>query len=210
MRNSPVVLIVEDEPLTLLDAVALVTEAGFETIQAKNCDDAISIFESRADIRVIFTDINMTGSMDGLDLAHAVRDRSPPIEIIVTSACNLGGEQRLPFSSGQSTFVDCHLQVPPRGTPPLRCGRKAMQSSSAAILLSAKVAAGYQGGDYESPVAMSQYELARCTKAELSLVLNQIVGELPHPAEGSIHTRNAHLNLQNILRTLARPDFRPC
>jgi hypothetical protein len=56
---------------------------------------------------------------------------------------------------------------------------------------------------------LSQCELARCTKAELSLLLNQIAGELPHLREGSIDLRNAHLNLQNIRRTLARPDFRP-
>ena len=56
---------------------------------------------------------------------------------------------------------------------------------------------------------LSQYELARCTKSELSLLLNQIAGELPHLSEGSLSLRNAHLNLQNIRRALARPDIRP-
>ena len=54
-------------------------------IEAANADEAIAILESRADIRVVFTDIHMPGSMDGLKLAHAVRDRWPPIKIIVTS-----------------------------------------------------------------------------------------------------------------------------
>jgi hypothetical protein len=56
---------------------------------------------------------------------------------------------------------------------------------------------------------LSQYELAQCTRAELSVLLNQIAGELPHLPEGSASLRNAHVNLQNIRRALARPDFRP-
>jgi CheY-like chemotaxis protein len=94
-QNRPVVLVVEDEPLTLMDAVELVNEAGFEAISARNADDAMTILERREDIRMIFTDINMPGSMDGLKLAHAVRNRWPPIEIIVTSA-NLRVAQQLP------------------------------------------------------------------------------------------------------------------
>ena len=95
-KRPVVVLIVEDEPLVLMNAVELVIEAGFEAISAKNADDAIIILERREDVRVIFTDINMPGSMDGLKLAHAVRKRWPPIDIIVTSALNLGSAQRLP------------------------------------------------------------------------------------------------------------------
>jgi CheY-like chemotaxis protein len=90
-----VVLIVEDEPLMLMDALHLVTEAGFEAIGAKNADEAIRILESRADIGVVFTDVNMPGSMDGIKLAHAVRNRWPPIEIIVTSGLTLANVQEL-------------------------------------------------------------------------------------------------------------------
>ena len=79
------VLIVEDEPLVRFCAVQTVEEAGFDVIEAANADEAIAILESRQDIRVVFTDIHMPGSMDGLKLAHAVRDRWPPIKIIVTS-----------------------------------------------------------------------------------------------------------------------------
>ena len=89
------VLVVEDEPLMLMDALDLVTEAGFEAIGAKNADEAIRILESRSDIRVVFTDVNMPGSMDGIKLAHAVRNRWPPIEIIVTSGLNLVDVQQL-------------------------------------------------------------------------------------------------------------------
>jgi CheY-like chemotaxis protein len=82
----PVVLVVEDEPLVLMMAIDIIGEAGFETLSASNADEAITILEGRDDIRIIFTDINMPGSMNGVLLAHAVRGRWPPIEIIVTSA----------------------------------------------------------------------------------------------------------------------------
>ena len=94
-QRRPVVLVVEDEPLMLMDAVDLVTEAGFEAIGTKNADEAIRILESRADIRIVFTDVNMPGSMDGIKLAHAVRHRWPPIEIIVTSGLTLGNVEEL-------------------------------------------------------------------------------------------------------------------
>jgi CheY-like chemotaxis protein len=94
-QRRPVVLVVEDEPLMLLDAVDLVSEAGFEAIGAKNADEAIRILESRDDIRIVFTDVNMPGSMDGIRLAHAVRHRWPPIEIIVTSGLTLANVQEL-------------------------------------------------------------------------------------------------------------------
>ena len=82
---TPVCLVVEDEPLLRLDAADIARQTGYDVVEAENADVAISILESRNDIRVIFTDINMPGSMDGLKLAAAVRDRWPPIEIIVTS-----------------------------------------------------------------------------------------------------------------------------
>lgn len=83
--SRPVVLVVEDEPLLRLMALDLVEEAGLEAIEATNADEAIRLLEARNDIRVIFTDIDMPGSMDGIRLAAAVRDRWPPVQIIVTS-----------------------------------------------------------------------------------------------------------------------------
>jgi CheY-like chemotaxis protein len=84
------VLIVEDEPLLRMLAVEVVQEAGFIAIEARDADEAVVLLESRTDITLLFTDINMPGSMDGLKLAHAVRDRWPPIKIWVVS-----GKQRL-------------------------------------------------------------------------------------------------------------------
>ena len=63
----------------------MIEEAGFEAVQAANADEAIAILRVRSDIRVVFTDIQMPGSMDGLKLARFVRDRWPPIKIVATS-----------------------------------------------------------------------------------------------------------------------------
>ena len=84
-KARPVILIVEDETLIRWGAVQIAENEGFDVVEAANADEAIEILESRDDIRVIFTDIHMPGSMDGLKLARAVRDRWPPIKIIVTS-----------------------------------------------------------------------------------------------------------------------------
>jgi CheY-like chemotaxis protein len=88
------VLVVEDEPLLRLMALDLVEEAGFEAVEARNADEAIRVLEARTDIHIVFTDVDMPGSMDGLKLAAAIRDRWPPIEIIITS-----GHVRLDDSS---------------------------------------------------------------------------------------------------------------
>ena len=85
MCSHQVVLVVEDELLLRMSALEDLAQAGFEVIEATNADEAISILEERTDIHVIFTDIQMPGSMDGLKLAHYVRHRWPPIKIIATS-----------------------------------------------------------------------------------------------------------------------------
>jgi DNA-binding NtrC family response regulator len=66
-------------------AIDLVEDAGFEAIGAADAEEAVRILEARSDIRIVFTDIDMPGSIDGMMLAAAIRDRWPPIEIIITS-----------------------------------------------------------------------------------------------------------------------------
>jgi CheY-like chemotaxis protein len=85
-RGRPVILVVEDEVLVRMVAVSVAEESGFEVLSAATADEAIGILESRSDIRLVFTDVHMPGSMDGLRLAHAVRGRWPPVELLVTSA----------------------------------------------------------------------------------------------------------------------------
>jgi CheY-like chemotaxis protein len=93
------ILIVEDEALLRMHAADIVEEAGFIPIEAANADEAIAILESRSDIALLFTDVNMPGSMDGLKLAHAVRDRWPPIKIVIVSGHLQVSENELPADS---------------------------------------------------------------------------------------------------------------
>jgi len=95
LAKRPVVLVVEDEFLLRMDAADMIAAAGFEVVEAADADAAIEILEARNDIAVIFTDIQMPGSMDGLKLARAVRGRWPPIKIIATSGVHVG-ESDLP------------------------------------------------------------------------------------------------------------------
>ncbi len=94
-----VVLVVEDEPLLLMMATDLVEEAGFEAVEARSADQAVEILQERKDIRIVFTDIDMPGSMNGMRLAAIVRDRWPPIEIIIVSGHVKLGKDDMPARS---------------------------------------------------------------------------------------------------------------
>lgn len=83
--GPPKVLVVEDEMLLRMRAVDIVEDAGFIPIEAANADEALAILESRSDVDLLFTDIQMPGSMDGLKLAYAVHERWPSIKIILVS-----------------------------------------------------------------------------------------------------------------------------
>jgi CheY-like chemotaxis protein len=93
------ILIVEDEALLRMHAADIVEETGFIPIEAANADEAVAILESRTDIALLFTDVNMPGSMDGLKLAHAVRDHWPPIKIVIVSGHLQVSENELPADS---------------------------------------------------------------------------------------------------------------
>lgn len=84
-KKSAVVLIVEDEMILRMRAVDMVEDAGFTPLEAIDADQAMTLLESRSDIELLFTDIQMPGSMDGIKLAFAVHERWPSIKIILVS-----------------------------------------------------------------------------------------------------------------------------
>lgn len=90
------VLVVEDEPVVLFYIADTIQNAGYEVIEATNADMAIEALKSRNDVKVLVTDIDMPGSMDGMRLAQAARDHSPPIEIIVMSGKHRPESRDLP------------------------------------------------------------------------------------------------------------------
>ena len=97
--KRPIVLVVDDEILVRMLAVDILEADGFETLEAQHADDAIAILEQRSDVHLIFTDINMPGTMDGLKLAYYVKNRWPPVRIITTSGRNRYSGPDLPVGS---------------------------------------------------------------------------------------------------------------
>ena len=97
--STAVVLVVEDNPLILMTALDLITTTGFEGVGAASADEAIAILEARSDIRLVFTDVEMPGTIDGLKLAHYIRNRWPPIHLIIASGRTMLEESQLPIGS---------------------------------------------------------------------------------------------------------------
>jgi two-component system, response regulator PdtaR len=93
------VLVVEDETLVRMAALDFVEEAGFTVFEARGAEEAIRMLELHPEIRIVFTDINMPGSMDGLKLAHYVRRRWPLVQLIVTSGEMQPSAEDLPAGS---------------------------------------------------------------------------------------------------------------
>jgi two-component system, response regulator PdtaR len=98
-RLQRTVLVVESNELLKLGLVSLLESTGFETIQAGNGDEALRVLTARSDIALLFTNIVMSGSMDGVELAHVVAGRWPSVEIIVASGKRGISEADLPSRS---------------------------------------------------------------------------------------------------------------
>ena len=95
----PVILVVEDEMLLRMRAVDMVEDAGYLPVEAVDADEALAILQSRSDIALLFTDIQMPGSMSGLQLALAVRERWPQIKIILASGQLKLSQSEIPENS---------------------------------------------------------------------------------------------------------------
>jgi CheY-like chemotaxis protein len=88
MDNSPsqaLIMVVDDDVLERMGAADMFLDAGYRMLEAGNADEALRLFETNTDIRVLFTDVSMSGSMSGADLALDVAKRWPAIGIIMTS-----------------------------------------------------------------------------------------------------------------------------
>jgi CheY-like chemotaxis protein len=79
------ILVVEDEMMIRMSTVDMVEDAGYAPLEAVDADGAVAMLESRSDIALMVTDIQMPGNMDGVELAQAVHKRWPLIKIIVVS-----------------------------------------------------------------------------------------------------------------------------
>ena len=93
------VLVIENEPVLRIDALDMVERAGFEAVEALSVADAIRILEQRLDIRIVYMDLDPPRGVKGIEIAAAIRDRWPPIEIILTAANFRKADLDLPVRS---------------------------------------------------------------------------------------------------------------
>lgn len=99
LDRPAIVLVVEDDLILRMRAIDMVDDAGYGSIEAVDADEALAILQSRSDIALLFTDVQMPGSMDGLELANAVRERWPLIKIIIVSGQLKLSSSQLPRDS---------------------------------------------------------------------------------------------------------------
>ena len=83
--SQALIMVVDDDVLERMGAADMFLDAGYRVLEAGNADEALRLFETNTDIRVLFTDVSMSGSMSGADLALDVAKRWPAIGIIMTS-----------------------------------------------------------------------------------------------------------------------------
>ncbi len=98
-NGKAVVLVVEDSTIIRMGAVDLVLSAGYEALEACDADEAIRILEEREDVDLVFTDVQMPGTMDGIKLCHYIRERWPPVKLLVASGKAILEESSLPVGS---------------------------------------------------------------------------------------------------------------
>jgi CheY-like chemotaxis protein len=85
MDNPLVILLVEDEVLVRMVAADVLEDAGFTVLESASAEEALRLLETRPDVQVLFTDVNMPGTLDGLGLAQTVHERSPGVSILIGS-----------------------------------------------------------------------------------------------------------------------------
>jgi len=99
MSNSPVVLLVEDEPLVRIFLSDLLDESGFRVLEAANAEEALTILGAELDVHVMLTDVDMPPGLNGYELARRVHEHWPGVEILVTSGRQWPTEGDLPHGA---------------------------------------------------------------------------------------------------------------
>lgn len=98
-HENAVVLVVEDEAIIREDVIDVLEREGFAALRAANAHEALAVLDQSPGIQAVFTDIQMPGRLDGIDLARQVADRHPEIAVLVTSGRSYAAPDDLPASS---------------------------------------------------------------------------------------------------------------
>ena len=96
MDSFPVILVVEDEMLVRMVAADVLEDAGFTVLESAIAEETLMLLETRPDVQVLFTDVNMPGALDGFGLAQTVHNRSPGVGILIGSGRIRPGPGELP------------------------------------------------------------------------------------------------------------------
>lgn len=94
--KQKVVLVVDDDSTARWILAEILSGEGYVVVEASNADDALVCLGARADIRAVLTDIEMPGSMDGLEMAELIRGQSPTIAVLLTSGRRYPATDALP------------------------------------------------------------------------------------------------------------------
>ena len=105
---EPVALVVDDEPLILMDTSDIMANVGYHVIEARNADEAFEFLKRHSSLKLVFTDIQMPGEIDGVELAHHIANRWPAIKVIVASGAVRPAPGVLPENA---TFLNKPISV---------------------------------------------------------------------------------------------------
>ncbi|CAA2138027.1 MULTISPECIES: response regulator [Methylobacterium] len=113
--DRPVILLVEDEALTIMDLGDVLEDGGYETVQCASAERALGILQARTDIRGLITDVELSGKVNGFDLANAVSEARPTLPIVIVSGRAAPDPERIPagarFISRPCTGEDILQQI---------------------------------------------------------------------------------------------------
>ncbi|WP_156387516.1 MULTISPECIES: response regulator [unclassified Methylobacterium] len=94
--DRPVILLVEDEALTIMDLADVLEDGGYDTVQCASAERALGILQARPDIRGLVTDVELSGKVNGFDLATAVSEARPHLPIVIVSGRAAPDPERMP------------------------------------------------------------------------------------------------------------------
>ena len=94
--DRPVILLVEDEALTIMDLGDVLEDGGYETVQCASAERALSILQARPDICGLVTDVELSGKTNGFELANSVAEARPKLPILIVSGRAAPDPERMP------------------------------------------------------------------------------------------------------------------
>jgi CheY-like chemotaxis protein len=106
--SEPIALVVDDEPLILMDTADMISDEGYAVVEAKSADEAYEFLDRHSSLQLLFTDVQMPGNLDGFDLARVVADRWPHICIVIASGAAVPRAGDVP---GNATFISKPLSA---------------------------------------------------------------------------------------------------